>query len=102
LFTYDEPQAIENVWSISAALTPSAFAFSRSMSTLNCGVSFRPFGRTCASVGSLAAMPSSMLRASISFSWPTPERSSSSKSKPAAVPSSGMDGGLIGMINASL
>ena len=39
---------------MSDRLTPSAFAFSRSMSTLNCGLSFRPLGRTCASVGSFA------------------------------------------------
>ena len=49
LFTYCDAHAIENVWSIAAAVTPSAFAFSRSMSTLYCGVSFRPFGRTSAS-----------------------------------------------------
>ena len=33
---------------------PNALAFSRSMSSLNVGVSSRPFGRTCASIGSFS------------------------------------------------
>jgi hypothetical protein len=73
--------------------TPRDPAFSQSTSTRYCGTSSIPLGRTFLSRGSLAAMPRSMLRASISFSWPSPPRSSSWKSKPRALPSSMTGGG---------
>ena len=55
LLTYFEPHAIENVWSTSLRLTPSALAFSRSMSILNVGLSCRPLARTSARFGSCLA-----------------------------------------------
>ena len=64
-----------------------------SMSSLNCGVSFWPLGRTATRLGFCIAMPRSWLRAAISLSWPSPPRSWSSRSKPLATPSSITAGG---------
>ncbi|MNS77603.1 hypothetical protein D3C72_1111860 [compost metagenome] len=85
-----------------ATVTPSALAFSRSMSICSCGASSWPSGRTPISTGLCAAMPSIMLRASISLAWPWPVRSCRRKSKPEELPSSEIAGGLSGKMIASL
>jgi hypothetical protein len=86
---------------IASKPTPSALALSRSMSSCSCGASSRPSGRTCVRIGLLEAAPSSWLRAASRASRPRPARSCSRKAKPDDEPSSGMDGGLSGKMNAS-
>ncbi len=73
--------------------SPCAPAFSQSTSSRYSGTSSMPLGRTFASRGSCAAMPSNWLRAAIKASWPKPPRSCNWKSNPLAVPSSRTAGG---------
>ncbi len=94
LLTKELPQVEEMASLTSASDSPSAPSFSLSMSSLNCGVSSWPFGRTAVRAGFLAAMASNWLRASSSLSCPTPPLSWSSKSKPVALPSSRTAGGM--------
>ena len=86
---------------ISLRLSLSARAFSSSISIWYCGSSDKPLGRTMASCGVCAAMPSIWLRACINTSWPTPPLSCRKKSKPVALPSSTIAGGITGITIAS-
>ena len=83
-------------------LTPCAAAWSRLMSTRNCGASSRPLGRTPETTLLCAVMPSNWLRAASKASWPWLLRSCSRRLKPALTPSSGMGGGLSEKMKASL
>ncbi len=87
---------------MSESATPSTLAFSRSTSIANVGFSATPLNRTWARLGSFAAAARSSSFALRSASYPAPPRSSSSKSKPALVPSPRIGGGLTATIVASL
>ena len=86
---------------MSASDRPSALAFSRSMSICSCGLSSRPFGRTAASFGFCAAMTQQLVARLHQLLVAQAARSTSCMSKPVALPSSMMAGGVKAKIIAS-
>lgn len=93
---------MDTVLLMSARDTPRALAFSSSISSLYCGSSLMPLGRTRCSAGFCAASMRNLLRAWSRTSWPTPAWSWRNRSKPVALPSSSTDGGAKANTIASL